>query len=134
MELGAVFSTSQGTIGGPPVGPGSPFAAWAEDAGKTLTVLERAGFTYIAVTHADQSSWTHPIVLLSRVAAMSGRLMSWVLLSVTKKGKRSRALRRGRRHSMPAASSAWRAAVRNMQGFSSSSKGRSAPASSASKS
>lgn len=74
MELGAVFSTSQGTIVGPPVGPAYPFAAWAEDAGKTLAVLEGAGFTYIAVTHAYQSSWTHPFVLLSRVAAMSGRL------------------------------------------------------------
>jgi alkanesulfonate monooxygenase SsuD/methylene tetrahydromethanopterin reductase-like flavin-dependent oxidoreductase (luciferase family) len=74
MELGPVFSTSQGTIVGPRVGPAYPFAQWVSDAGKTLAVIERAGFTYIAITHAYQNAWTHPFVLLSRLAPMSGRL------------------------------------------------------------
>jgi alkanesulfonate monooxygenase SsuD/methylene tetrahydromethanopterin reductase-like flavin-dependent oxidoreductase (luciferase family) len=74
MELGALFSTSVSTLAGPRVGPGHPFAQWIGEAGKTLDAIERAGFRYFAVTHAYQNSWTHPFVLLSRLAPVSGRL------------------------------------------------------------
>jgi alkanesulfonate monooxygenase SsuD/methylene tetrahydromethanopterin reductase-like flavin-dependent oxidoreductase (luciferase family) len=74
MELGALFSTSQGTLVGPRVGAAYPFARWMADAERTLQTLERGGFRYIAVTHAYQNSWTHPFVLLGRLAAASGTL------------------------------------------------------------
>ncbi len=74
MELGALFSTSLGTLAGPRVGPGYPFTQWIVDAEKALGTIERAGFRYFAVTHSYQNGWTHPFVLLSRLAPVSGQL------------------------------------------------------------
>jgi alkanesulfonate monooxygenase SsuD/methylene tetrahydromethanopterin reductase-like flavin-dependent oxidoreductase (luciferase family) len=74
MELGALFSTSQGTLVGPRIGAAYPFASWMADAERSLATLERAGFHHVAVTHAYQHGWTHPYVLLARLAPVSGRL------------------------------------------------------------
>ena len=74
MELGALFSSSRATLVGPSIGPAYPFAHWLADAEKTLGTIERAGFRYFAATHTYENSWAHPLVLLSRLAAMSGQL------------------------------------------------------------
>lgn len=74
MELGALFSTSIATLPGPRVGPEYSFAQWMADAEKMLATLERGGFRYIAATHAYQNGWTHPFVLLSRLAAIPSQL------------------------------------------------------------
>ena len=81
MQLGTVLVP---LVGGPP-GPSRPFGQWIDDTEKMMSVKERAGFTFTAVTHAYQSAaggGIQPLVLLSRLAPISGnlRLATQVLL------------------------------------------------------
>lgn len=74
MEIGALFSSSKSNLVGRSITPEYSFGHWLADAEKMLRVVEKAGFRYAAVTHTYENSWAHPIVLLSRLAGISGQL------------------------------------------------------------
>ena len=81
MKLGSVLLP---LMGGQP-GPNHPFGSWIAEAELLLAAQEQAGFSYVALTHAYQSSLAggmQPLVLISRIAPISGvqRLATQVLL------------------------------------------------------
>ena len=80
MKLGA---TLVGLIGGPPT-PEWPFPQWISDVERLVGAMERAGFSYLAFTHAYQSTGLHgmqPLMLIARLApiARSMRLSTEIL-------------------------------------------------------
>ena len=81
MKLGTVLVP---LMGGPP-GPARPFGTWLSQAEEVLRRQEKTGFSFVAFTHAYHASMAggmQPLVLMSRLAAVSGRqrLATQVLL------------------------------------------------------
>jgi alkanesulfonate monooxygenase SsuD/methylene tetrahydromethanopterin reductase-like flavin-dependent oxidoreductase (luciferase family) len=74
MEIGVTFATSTEGVSGPKLSDGRPFREWIRDAERTMRVLERAGFSYLVVTHAYHLTWSQPFPLMARLAAGSGAL------------------------------------------------------------
>ena len=60
-----------------PPGPEYLFGRWISDIERLLAAQERAGFSYLAFTHAYQQTALHgfqPMVLLARLAPISGKM------------------------------------------------------------